>query len=298
MSGAVIYDHLRPHLPHFDLLWNSPRIFEQAHLRFRLYGSRTKARIPAAIDIMHWTYPLPAQLLGAKNIYTLHDLVPLCLPYTTLDRKNGYLNLVRHLVSAADHIVTVSETSKADIVSLLGISENKITNTYQAVSIPNDYLAIPIDILKDELLGTFGLEFKNYFLYYGSIEPKKNIGRVIEAYLASMLSVPLVIVGGRSWKSERELKLLKTWTALSAGDRSKGKVIQIDYVTFPHLVNLIRGSLAVTFPSLYEGFGLPILEAMICETPVITSNIGSMREIAGDAGILVDLTIQEILKMQ
>lgn len=70
--------------------------------------------------------------------------------------------------------------------------------------------------------------------------------------------------------------------------RPSRKVIQLDYVTIPHLVNLIRGALAVAFPSLYEGFGLPILESMICETPVITSNIGSMREIAGDAGILVD----------
>ncbi len=288
LSGAVIYENLRPCLPHFDHLWNSPRFFENAHLRFRLYGGRTKVRIPAAISIMHWTYPLPAQLLGAKNIYTLHDLVPLRLPYTTLDRKNSYFDLVRRLVSAADHIVTVSETSKADIISLLGIPEAKITNTYQTVSIPDDYLAIPPNVLKDELMGTFCLDYKKYFLYYGAIEPKKNVGRIIEAYLGSNLEMPLVVVGGRTWKSEPELKLLKTWTALGANDRSKRKVIQMDYVTFPQLVNLIRGAIAVTFPSLYEGFGLPVLEAMVCETPVITSNIGSMREIAGDAGILVD----------
>jgi glycosyltransferase involved in cell wall biosynthesis len=68
----------------------------------------------------------------------------------------------------------------------------------------------------------------------------------------------------------------------------KHKVIQLDYAPFPQLVNLIRGALAIAFPSLYEGFGLPILEGMICETPVITSNLGSMREIAGEGAILVD----------
>lgn len=290
LSGAVIFDQFRSRLPHFNRLWNSPHIYEHAHMRFRLYGGRTCMRIPAPIDIMHWTYPLPVELSGAKNIYTLHDLVPLRLPYTTLDRKHDYFKLVRHLVKKADHIVTVSETSKADIMTLLGVPEDKITNTYQAVSIPDRYLSLQLDILKDELLGTFGLEFKNYLLFYGSIEPKKNIGRVIEAYLASNLEMPLVIVGAQAWKADQELKLLKNFSANKERDkpRAKRKVIQLDYATFPQLVNLIRGALAVTFPSLYEGFGLPILEAMLCETPVITSNFGSMREIAGEAGILVD----------
>ncbi len=291
LSGAVIYDQFRPRLPHFNHLWNSPRIYEHAHLRFRLYGGRTRVRIPAPIDIMHWTYPLPVRLVGARNIYTLHDLVPLRLPYTTLDRKHDYYKLVSHLVNSADHIVTVSETSKADIISLLGVPENKITNTYQAVSIPDRYLSIPIDVLKEELLGTFRLEFKKYLLFYGSIEPKKNIGRIIEAYLASNLEMPLVLVGAQAWKADQELKLLNNLSALKEeGEKgfSKRKVIQLDYATFPQLVNLIRGALAVTFPSLYEGFGLPILEAMLCETPVITSNFGSMREIAGEGGILVD----------
>ena len=145
-----------------------------------------------------------------------------------------------------------------------------------------------VDVLKDEILGTFQLDLKRYFLYYGAIEPKKNVGRIIEAYLASNLDIPLVIVGGRSWKSEHELKLLKTWASLGRSGLASRKIVHLDYVTLPHLVNLIRGALSLVFPSLYEGFGLPILEGMICGTPVITSNIGAMREIAGDAGILVD----------
>jgi len=166
-----------------------------------------------------------------------------------------------------------------------------VTNTYQAVSIPDSYLKIPLDMLKDELYGAFELELKNYLLYYGSIEPKKNIARIIEAYLASNLEMPLVIVGAQAWKADQELRLLKTLAARK-DDGSKNsprlKIIQLDYVTFPQLINLIRGALAVTFPSLYEGFGLPILEGMMCGTPVITSNMGSMREIAGEAALLVD----------
>lgn len=290
LSGAVIYNQFLGRLPYFDRLWNCPKIFEHGQLLFRLYGSRAPVRIPGGADIAHWTYPLPVTLRGAKNIYTLHDLVPLRLPYTTLDRKHSYYKLVRHLAKRADHIVTVSETSRADIISLLGVPEHKVTNTYQAVSIPDKYLLLPIDTLKDELLGAFQLEYKNYLLYYGSIEPKKNIGRIIEAYLASNLEMPLVLIGAQAWKAEEELKLLKHLPSQKDGAQgpAKRKVIQLDYATFPQLVNLIRGALAVTFPSLYEGFGLPILESMTCETPVITSNIGSMAEIAGDAGILVD----------
>ena len=282
LSGAVIYDQFLPNLPHFRHVWNAARLYDYAAMRFRLFGGITRVRIPAGIRIMHWTYPLPIKLLGAKNIYTLHDLVPLRLPFTTLDRKHDYLKLVRHLASSADHIVTVSETSKADIISLLEIPEEKITNTYQCVSIPEEYLSVPDGLLKDELAGTFQLDFRKYFLFYGSIEPKKNVARIVEAYLASNLDIPFVVVGAQAWQADRELGILK-----SPGAASR-KIIYLDYVTFPQLVTFIRGALAVTFPSLYEGFGLPILEGMVCGTPVITSNLGSMREIAGDAGILVD----------
>jgi glycosyltransferase involved in cell wall biosynthesis len=290
LSGAVIYNQFFSSMPYFDNLWNCPRIFDYGELRFRLYGSVSPVRFPGQTSIMHWTYPLPLKLPGARNIYTFHDLVPLRLPYTTLDKKHSYYKLVQKLAYEADHIVTVSETSKADIISLLGVPEEKVTNTYQSVSIPEKYLSLPNDVLRDELFGTFQLEYKNYLLFYGSIEPKKNIGRIVEAYLASNLEIPLVVIGAQAWKSENEMALLKqlaTAKDMTQG-ASKRRVLQLEYATFPQLVNLIRGALAVTFPSLYEGFGLPILESMICETPIITSNLGSMIEIAGDAGILVD----------
>src|SRR5690606_21532848 len=107
-----------------------------------------------------------------------------------------------------DHIFTVSETSKRDIMALLGVPEARITNTYQAVDIPAHYAQKPIADVKAEVAGTFGLGFQRYFLFFGAIEPKKNVGRLIEAYLASGVTDPLVIVGKKAWKSDEELRLL------------------------------------------------------------------------------------------
>ena len=147
--------------------------------------------------------------------------------------------------------------------------------------------------MQREIEGTFGLTFKDYFLFWGSIEPKKNLARIIEGYLASRVRAPLVIVGAQAWKSENELKLLyddNIRSLLRVGDetRVKKKVIQLSYAPYPLLISLIRGAKATVFPSLYEGFGLPILESMLLGTPVISSTTASAPEVAGDAALLVD----------
>jgi glycosyltransferase involved in cell wall biosynthesis len=273
-------------MPSFDKLWNVPNLFDRAHRRFFYFHRGLSVNAGSPIQVMHWTYPVPVRVKGAKNIYTLHDLVPLQLPYTTLDNKFLYLKLMKLIAREADHIVTVSENSKRDIVALLGVPENKVTNTYQAVDIPSSYLRRSIEELKGELEGSFNVQYKNYVLSYGAIEPKKNVGRIIEAYLASNIGKPLVIAGASAWKSDQELRLLTG----PEGRRllRERKIIRVPYLSFPQLVNLIRGAKAVLFPSLYEGFGLPILESMACGTPVITSNLGSMKEIAGGAALLVD----------
>ena len=119
----------------------------------------------------------------------------------------------------------------------------------------------------------------------GDIEPKKNIGRLIEGYLASGVSAPLVIVGAQAWKSENELKLLSD---LRTGGGAKSNVIQLNYVPFSLLMTLVKGARGAVFPSLYEGFGLPVLEAMLLGTPVISSTTASLPEVAGDACLLVN----------
>ena len=294
ITGRVVRDTFKSRLPHFDHVWNVQNLFDAQRLHFKLYRTRMNVYFRQSPKIMHWTYPLAIRVRGALNAYTLHDLVPLRLPYTTLDNKRNYYRLAQHLARRADHIVTVSEASKRDIVSLLGVPEEKVSNTYQAVDIPARYAQKPLSDVKAEIEGTFGLTFQKYFLFFGAIEPKKNVGRMIEAYLASGVQDPLVILGKKAWKSREELRLLfgndhvRYLFTQDGVTQQRRRVQHIDYAPFPLLVSLIRGAKAVLFPSLYEGFGLPALEAMLLGTPVLTSNTSSMPEVVGDAAMKVD----------
>jgi glycosyltransferase involved in cell wall biosynthesis len=282
ITGAVITEGFTSRLPRFDRVWNVHRLFDRATLKFDMFRSIQRVKLPATPDVMHWTYPLPIRVDGVPNIYTLHDLVPLRLPYTTLDRKASYLALMKWIAKTADHIVTVSEASRRDIIQLLGVPEDRVTNTYQAVHVPRAFAETSDEEVAEVVGGILGLEPGRYFLFYGSIEPKKNIGRIVEAFMSSGVGSQLVIVGARAWKSDDETRLLDS---LPGSDR---RVVRIQYLPFPMLVQLIRGARAVVFPSLYEGFGLPVLEAMQLGTPVLASNTSSVPEVAGDAALLVN----------
>ena len=293
MTGTVIADGFKARMPYFDRIWNVSNLFTRSHNAFKFLRRIGEVAVQDRPHVMHWTYPIALRVQGARNIYTFHDLIPLRLPYTTLDNKRRYLRLVERLARRADHIVTVSENSKKDIVNLLGIDPGRVSNTYQAVSIPEKYRNKPADLVKREVEGTFGLRYGEYFLFFGAIEPKKNIGRLIEAYLGSGVDTPLAIVGAKAWKSEQELRLLfddhiRSLITNGVETRVKRRVLQLDYAPFPLLVSLIRGAKATLFPSLYEGFGLPILESMLLGTPVLSSNVSSIPEVAGDAACLVD----------
>ncbi|UFN50421.1 glycosyltransferase family 4 protein [Roseomonas sp. OT10] len=299
ITGTVLTRSFEARLPHFDALWNVEELFSLAANHFNLHKTRLKVRLPERPGLMHWTYPVPVVARGLRNIYTLHDLVPLRLPYTTLDHKRRYLRLNRLLVREADHIVTVSEASRRDIINLLGCPPEKVTNTYQSVELPPSLARKPEDEARDEVMGSLGLGWKEYFLFFGAIEPKKNVGRLIEAHLASGVARPLVIVGKQAWKSEEELRMLyedhQRWvlpggqgTATAARRRLRERIILVDYLPFRLLVSVIRGARSVLFPSLYEGFGLPALEAMSLGTPVLTSDTASLPEVVGDAALTVD----------
>lgn len=283
ITGSVVADGFRAKLPHFDSVWNANRVFDRGLIQHELMGWHGRVQFQRAPDLQHWTYPFPLRTRGAPNVYTLHDLVPLRLPFTTLDRKKGYLSMLRWIARTADHVVTVSEASRRDIIDLLGMSPDRVSNTYQAVSLPAAQLRRAEDDVRREVEGVHGLAYGDYFLFFGSIEPKKNIGRLIEAYLASDVKRPLVIVGAQAWRSEQELRLI--------GQHQNGaarRIVQIEYLPLPGLISLIRGARALLFPSLYEGFGLPVLEAMTLGAPVLTSNSSALPEIAGDAALLVD----------
>ncbi|WP_198031892.1 glycosyltransferase family 1 protein [Bradyrhizobium sp. Ec3.3] len=278
----------------FDHAYVGRMFMEFSRFHFNRYGVAARLSIPGRVpNLFHATQMVPLRVVGAANVYTIHDLVPILLPYTTLDDKRFFLSAVRHLCKKADHIVTVSEKSKADIIALAGIEEKRITNTFQAISIPDNLLAITDDEVALRVRNLFGLEFQEYFLFCGALEPKKNVSRLINAYAASGSKHPLVIAGPLGWEYQADLDRINddrftNWTMSNNTISRHRKVRHLNYLPYAHLIVLMRGARALLFPSLYEGFGLPVLEAMTLGTPVITSTAGSLREVTGDAGILVD----------
>ncbi len=227
------------------------------------------------IDIFHSTYMLNINFQNIKRVTTIHDLIPLKLPHTTLDNKKIFFNKVKKALEISDKIITISETSKRDILEFFDVPEDKIVNCYQSLTLPKELLEFDFSVKK------FALEKNEYFLFVGNIEPKKNVGRVIQAFLNIDTDKKLVIVGKKAW----------LWEDLLKGSEKairKGKIILLDYVTREDLVALYQNAFGFVFPSLYEGFGLPPLEAMACKCPVITSNVSSLPEVCEDAAIYCD----------
>jgi glycosyltransferase involved in cell wall biosynthesis len=287
-TGRIETTNLAEQLPVFDRLTTFPDLFDVAHRHFALYGRFLRLHMDQPPQIMHWTYPLPIRLEGAANIYTLHDLVPLRLPYATLDAKRAYRRLLAACAAEAAQLCTVSEASRADIIAEFDLDPARVTNCYQASP-----LAVPDNDPDDDariVENIFGLSHRGYFLHFGAIEPKKNIGRLLEAYLATGVDAPLVLTGGRGWQAEGELRLLVPDDEADTvhGRRMAERVRRLEHLPRTLLARLIRGARAVLFPSIHEGFGLPVLEAMQLGTPVLTSAVGAPAEIAGDAALLVD----------
>jgi glycosyltransferase involved in cell wall biosynthesis len=294
MSGAVVTRQFATTLPVHDQAFVTRRLFENARIRFSWRKAFVELLFDRPPDIFHCTYQLPLRAKSSCNVYTIHDLVPLRLPFATLDNKRQMFRLLKKIAAEADHIVTVSENSKRDIMTLLDVEENRVTNTYQSVWFPGEYLNRREDEIAEQLGGSFALELNKYLLFFGALEPKKNVGRLIEAYLASGVDIPLVLVAAEGWHNQSETRVLDELRdnepRANGFDRKplRRAVRRFRYVSLSTLVSLIRGARAVVFPSLYEGFGLPVLEAMALGTPVVTSRESSLPEIAGDAALLVD----------
>ncbi|HLP89107.1 MAG TPA: glycosyltransferase family 1 protein [Nostocaceae cyanobacterium] len=260
---------------------------------YKLTQTTTKIKIPDKIDIWHTTYQLPIKINNTKTITTIHDIIPLKLPYTTLDDKKTFFKLTNKLIKESSLILAVSENTKQDILECFDVHPDKIYVTYQPI-IDNSLL-----IQEDQIpiyLNKFKIKHKKYILFVGTIEPKKNVGRIIDAYLSLDTNLQLVIVGKKGWLWEDEIGKLEG--VLGKGFTRKVKLIE--YVSKRDLMYLYSGALCFVFPSLYEGFGLPPLEAMSLGCPVITSNLASLPEVCGDAALYVDpynyVNIREMLE--
>jgi len=214
-----------------------------------------------------------------KHLQTIHDLSFEFLPecFTWKQRLWHWFLNPKKQCQKADIILTPSENTKQDIVNEYGIVGDKIQILQPGISWEEGLITTEnIQRVKEK----YNLPEK-YILYLGTLEPRKNIESIIEAYNISGLKIKnyeLIIVGGKGWKNKKLLKLIEN----SLGVKYIGYVNKKDKQLLYNLSSLF------IFPSLYEGFGLPVLEAMSQEIPVITSNRTSLPEVIGTSGYLVN----------
>lgn len=243
------------------------------------------------LDIVHDPIGIAPFLVPGckyKKITTIHDAVPAVYPKTQpLLSRILFSTLIANAGRSCDAILTVSQTSADDLQHYYRLPPEKIHVTPNGVHPPSL-------VSSDEAQSTlkrFGVR-QPYFLYVGALHPRKNIRRVIEAFGIVHRHHPhskLVIVGPPSWGAQQELQNV----IRSSGDDSG--IVFTDFLTDQELGSFYQEALALVFPSLYEGFGLPVLEAMSYGTPVITSNVSALPEVAGDAALLVDpLSVDDI----
>ncbi len=253
-----------------------------AALAFSVPFRRMEHVAGTSCDLVHATDHFIPKLRHVPVVATIHDIVPLSHPEWNRYRFPRLKALLwQRSIGWAKHLVTVSESAKRDIEQWCGVDAKRISVTPLGVS-----QAWFSETDHDEIRrvrGHYGLP-EHYFLFLGVMQPRKNIGRLLEAHrqLPADLrrAVPLVTAGPPGWGCAQEE------AALAAGEA--GALRNIGQIAEPDLVPLVQSATALVLPSLHEGFGLPVLEAMAAGTPVIASNAGALPEVAGDTAILVD----------
>lgn len=236
------------------------------------------------LDVVHDTTGVTPFAMGgggSTRVVTVHDVIPLSFAgvSTTLDRLI-YQRWLPRILPRVEHVITDSECSRADIARFFDVPYSRITPIPLAAN-PNFAPSTEDQIAR--VRSSYSLP-ERYLLYLGSVEERKNVSRVFEALARlaeSGFNLPLVVTGEMKWQYEGVLQAL---------DRHgmRESVQFTGYVSDEDLPALYSGAMALVFPSLYEGFGLPVLEAMASGTPVITSTVSSLPEVAGDAALKVD----------
>lgn len=244
-----------------------PRLW--THLRFaaELWRSRPDVTFVPA-------HTLPAFFPG-RSVVTVHDLGYRLFPQAHPPNQRRYLDLTtRYSASRATAILADSQATADDLTRFYGTSPDKISVVYPGVTAP------PIESNISEIRQQYGLPLR-YFLFIGTLQPRKNIARIVDAFDRWQKANPsekiaLVLAGKQGWLFDQR------WLA------GVDNVYITGYIDDAHKGALMAGATALIFPTLYEGFGFPVIEAMHCGTPVIASTSSSLPELVDSAGLLVD----------
>ncbi len=236
-------------------------------------------------DITHFfDFIVPKGVYG-KVVTTIHDAVWLLYPETMAKKTLKRITQdIQYNIDRADAIVTISESTKQDLITLLQIPEDKIVIAPPGVDMErfqHQYSVTELEQVKEK----YNLPDK-YILYMGTLEPRKNIERLVQAFALlhqqpELQQYQLVLAGKKGWQYDN---IFAQITQLGL----KQDVICTGYVDEVDKVAIYQQAYLFVFPSLYEGFGMPVLEAMAAGVPVVTSNVSSLPEVAGDAALLAE----------
>ncbi len=231
------------------------------------------------VDVYHETTFFPAALRDVPVVYTMYDLSLIKYRNEHPRERLWFFDLFfQRRLPYASHILTISDYVRNEIIEETGVPPDLVTTTYLA--------ADPIFSPREKPHVTETLQNRGwpeeYILFVGTLEPRKNLSLLIKALTRIQTQVPLILVGWYGWGD-------KEWLRRIDPDLRK-RIFIAGHVDEETLACLYSGASAFVFPSLYEGFGLPILEAMACGCPVICSNAASMPEVSGDAAVLIDPT--------
>ncbi len=235
------------------------------------------------VDVFHGPAFIVPLAKTCRRVVTIHDMTFFLLPqYHLFTKKHYFQRLIPQCVERADQVIAVSESTKKDIVKILGSQySEKIKVIYHGKDerFRPDRVAAAVSDLRTK----YGLSGR-IILFVGLIEPRKNLARLIRAYAklkSSHLESCLVIAGSQGWGHEAVLR-----AASESG--VKDRIFFPGYIPERELPSLYNLADVFVYPSLYEGFGLPVLEAMACGAPIVASGVSSMPEISGDAALLID----------
>ena len=234
------------------------------------------------LDVFHAQYLLPHHL-RCRTVLTVHDVLFERHPelFTKMDLCRNRIG-IPWSCRRADHIITVSESSKRDLIEIYGLDASRITVTYHGPE--SSYRPLDQEVAKRHLKKRYGLEGE-FILYVGTIQPRKNVARLVSAFAELKrkhhIEHKLVIVGPKAWLATEAFRAIENRSAM-------GDVVVTGYVPQGDLPYFYNAAAVFVYIPICEGFGLPLLEAIACGTPAITSRGSALEEVAGGATVLVD----------